>query len=592
MEELLEKTYHLAGDANYYQKRALLIALCFWIFANVLPTSLTFYEAMPFVNIYSNNSNTLVESHVRLNYTVCESRDTRFEIAESSEFSVITSFNFECNSILVGLLGSSVFAGGSIGSMMLQVVTNQFGKKTSYTIAFIMLIVSLVCVTLKMTYWIFSLFFLIQLFTIILAYGSIVNIAETCAPHKRPLYISIINTGYSISGLIFTTVYYFNFTWKFTLSVAAGFMLFFTACFYYLSVKSPRQFVSIGDYIGFYKSVRYISKVNHRWEHVKKILPDPSWCHEKTEKDSHFHEEERLKAALLEFYQPLIDVENEEEKDVIIEEEDLEKKEAQDLYEEMLKEHFYRDQVYYEENEISDFKKLMNYPSQKSNFMILNYSWFCITGIYYCISILLKYVDGNIFMNAFLLYSVELISYPVCVVLLNTLKYGRTKVLSIFYMISVAAVILIIVLNYRSQDLLYLLLLLRFGVAGANNLNFIISLEVYPTLIRLTGFGINCNMGCFSAVLFPLFLEIEIKRGLFKIVLVLLLSSLVLIQSLPETGDCILSNVIPEESGIATHKSNSFVLKKKSDFIRRKSMKSVQSTENYFLQAKPSINNQ
>ena len=566
MEQLLEKTYFLAGDNNYYQRRTLLISICFWIFANVLPTSLSYFETMPTVNIYNSNHK-LVEYNVKLNYTICDNHDFHYQITHHKDYSIISSLGFECNKDLVALLGSSVFAGGSIGSMFLQLLTNSVGRKISYSIAFVFLIISLLIVIFKIhSYAIFLLFFLIQLFTIILAYNSIINLAETCCPKLRSIYVSVVNMGYSLSGLIFTLVYYLKFTWIFALVLAISLMIFFTICFISLTVSSPRLYVSKGDYIGFYKSIRYISKINGRWPIVKKILPIPKKKKDIFVTPESEDEENILKKSILEFYEPLL-----ERKESI---DTLEKINTETLALEGKKEHKLFEQLVYdyfdikennndENNEISDFKMLIEFKSQRNIFLIQNYSWFSITGIYYSISILLKLIPGNLFLNAIMLYSIELISYAICVFLLNYLEFGRKKAALIFMVISTISCILLSVLDdYDSKPSLILILILRFGISGAYNINFIYSLEIYPTLLRLTGFGINCNMGCFSALLFPAFIEIDMSDRLFKLFIFLLLSCIIFERLIPDTNGSKLTNLIPETLGNDEYQRNSFIFKK------------------------------
>lgn len=579
MEKLLEKTYYLAGNNNYYQYRTLLIALFFWIFANVLPSSLAFFESMPYVDVYSYKNNSIIQNNIKLNYTICNSEELYYKVIKFKEYSIIQQFDFDCNQNLVSLLSSVVFAGGSVGSMMLQIITNYLGRKVSFLFALIMLFLSFVLFMLRIHFiWVYIFFFLLQLFIIMLAYGSIINIAETCCADKRPFFISIVNCGYSISGLVFTVVYYFDITWKLAIIVSCAFMIFFTLCFKRLTVNSPRSYVAIGDYINFYNSIRYISKINHRWIIIKSILPIPIDLHNQLNTPVSQDEDHIEKKSILEFYEPLLPHKDSKRDVQLLKKEInnvLSKRETSIMFEDLVYDHFKKDAVIYNQNEISDLIKLIRYKSQRSIFIITCFSWFCVTGIYYSLSLFLKKLPGSIYLNALLLYGVEFISYFSGTFILNYCNIGRKYTLQFYLLISLLCSILLTIIKIETIKESYfffvILLIFRFSIAGAHNINFIYSLEVYPTLLRLTGFGINCNMGCFSAVLFPLFIEADYHEKMFQIFIILILLLLAIIWLLPETKDLVLTNIIPEESSICEHRGTQLYIKKRSDIkLKRK----------------------
>lgn len=785
MESILEDIYFIAGDKHTYQARNLFICIVFWTVANVLPSCLPFFEAMPKGNLYLTNDTTYEEKSILLNYTICQNDKAEFIITETSEYSIIYNFGFYCNESLVALLGISIFAGGSVGSMMLQFVANNIGKKSSMIFAYTFFAISIILVTYQKNYYfIFPLLFFIQLFIIAMSYSSICQLAETTNYRLRPFFISVVNSGFSISGLLFTLVFYLGGSWKTALYLSSSIMIVTSLLFLKFTTQTPRYYVAIGNYPLFYRSIRYIAKVNGRWEITKKILPvvkkhmdqyitpdsersleegeesllkvfnnfyepligdyDLSNSHSfdesknnKKQTENHRHYEkldsninnihtrnylgissipgndnnldsrkntnkENLentsshankdnisninnndknniemktnsnsklssiknknvnpmninKANHLDYKilvnsaEPSLKVKNnnntEQEIDKLNpkrqdtfkkhlhfnlenifetkrnEEEDEELTKIQAKINESLisydhqvhdkskklevlnkddietlskfnsfrknpnqqKEvarliymYFDEEDIKCEQNEISDFKKLMTYPSQRAIFNILNFSWFVTTGIYYISTILLKYFPGSIYYNATKLYSVELVSYFFCMIMMNYYKFGRKDLLTLMYSISLIIIVFIVIINPSKSVLIHLLLILRFGISGAYNMNFILSTEIYPTELRLTGFGINCNMGCFSAVLFPMFLEISLGRRLFFIFIVLISSCMILVVFyLPETSSKLLTNVVPEDN-----------LNKKTDkyfFRKKRSINNEKDFGNYFV---------
>ena len=687
MENILEKIYYIAGDSNKYQYRTLLLTFIFWIFANVLPSCLPFFEEMPKGNLYISNNPDYFEKNVLLNYTICENPQARFEVTKVPEYSIIYISGFYCNKFLVALLGISIFAGGSVGSMMLQFLSDHMGKLSSNILGITLLAVSVILVTFHVNYYfIFPLFFFIQLYTIVLAYSSIVNLAETTNCELRPFFISYVNFGFSISGLIFTLIFYLGGTWKTSLWLASSILIFVALIFYKLTVQSPRLWVSVGNYSMFYRSVRYISKVNNRWKMTKKVLPIFKEHKERyntpsSEKTGDEDEEKKLLNVYNNIYEPLI--KNEEnssrnhdlmdsdsdsdinEKDEInngkilngnslnslsnqvvssdeiktsskgtfksptkehnkeqilkhgsftnaekkkghvgfnidlnnIENDKLRKIQGKinesmvsigasklslaeiqvfqkiDTFktpryrrktETLIYKYFSEEDLKYDINEISDFTKLMTYPSQRVNFNVMNFSWFTITGIYYMSTIFLKYFPGSIFYNATKLYGVEMLSYIFSLILIKVFKLGRKDCITIFYCISILTILIISIQDMSINMVCNMLLLLRFGISGAHNMNFIISLEIYPTILRLTGFGINCNMGCFSAVFLPVFFEANIEKKLFVFFgFMLVLSAMLIVAYIPETNNKLLTNIVLEDNK-KSNEVNSFFQKKRS----------------------------
>lgn len=594
MENILEKTYSIAGDNNFYQLRILIITTCFWIFANVLPSSINFFEEMPTVDLYSKSNNTLLEGNARLNTTICNDNSVFYKVSYHKDFSIISNFHIECNNLLIFLIGCSVFAGGSVGSMIFQVFINYFGKLTSFIVALTILFLSLIGFFLNTHYFtIYILFFLIQMFTIILAYNSVVNLVETVRPSLRSSYITIVNIGYSISGFLFTIVFYFKFTWIFALVFIILNMIFFTFCFILFTVKSPRQHVAYGNYLGFYNSVKYISKINSRWEYVKSSLPVPKEIVELIKTPTKENE----------VMEPLLDNKNDKNendkndrneignnisnillkqnknKDNLINISNtnpIEKLSSEEThsFEEIVYNYFdvtHNDKI--EGNEINEFIKILQYQSQRNIFLIQCISWFTITGIYYSSTYFLKYIEGNIFFNTFLLYLFDLFGYLLSWFFLNLLQIGRKNSILIFIFMSICSCIVINIRNNSQiNNFLVPLLFLRLFISGSYNLNFLYSLEVYPSLVRTTGFGINCNMGCFSAIVFPLFLlNDEFNSRIILIFVGFLLICFVLQLFITETKDIILYNIIPEESNLEFCQRYVFNKSNLSKIVRKRS---------------------
>lgn len=595
MENLIEMIYLIVGEKNKYQFRTLFLCSMFWIFANILPCSLPFFQDMPIVDVYSNENHTLLKKNIKLEYEYCNKEKYNFDIIYAEDFSIIFYFDFYCKKFLVDMLAISVFAGGSVASMMLQLIANQVGRNSSLIISLITLGASFILVYSHIShYFIFLFFFLLQMFIIMFSYSSICNLAEVVSKDLRIEFISVVNSCYSLCGFAFTFIFYYKISWSAVLVISFIYLSIISFIFLNLTVQTPRYYASLGNYVKFYSSIRYIAKVNGRWKFTKKILPifktqknlfntpDSEKKFEETSlNDSYCNLEEVLlnkndyeisddenNVKITELCNELHDsinlyynqLENKESikkilnssmkatKNINIDQEDI----PVLLTKKILNEHskksleilvfryFFEEDLKHEYNEISDFNKLITFKTYKPIFFSLNFSWFVITGMYFISNNLIFSLNNrNIYLNLVYFYSYELSAYLFTVVMSRYFDFKRKSILNFLYLVLIVAT-MIIILN----DSLIFILLFRFALAGCHNLNFLISLEAYPTELRLTGFGINCNMGCFSAIIFPLFLDSQINVKVFGAFLLLSIIAVILFNIyVPETKNIVLENI-------------------------------------------------
>jgi len=85
-----------------------------------------------------------------------------------------------------------------------------------------------------------------------------------------------------------------------------------------------------------------------------------------------------------------------------------------------------------EEHSKYGFFSLLVYQSQRYIFLIMCVFWFSTSGIYYALSVNLKNLKGNIYLNGIIIYISEIFSYIVAAILMNIKYFGRIYSLLIF----------------------------------------------------------------------------------------------------------------------------------------------------------------
>jgi len=196
---------------------------------------------------------------------------------------------------------------------------------------------------------------------------------------------------------------------------------------------------------------------------------------------------------------------------------------------------------------------LIKYPSQRYIFLFMCYMWFCTSGVYYGLTINIKNLPGNTYITGIVMFFVEAISYILSGNLINISFLGRKKTMMIFYIISLISYLIIIIFGIKDYWLTVLSLCARFCVSGVYTIIYTYSTEVYPTVVRSNGLGLNSVCGRVGGMLFPVLIEI-LHEKINYFFAGLNIGALAIIFILPETYGKILTDNIPEENQIKIKK--------------------------------------
>ena len=487
MDEQIEKLLTIIGDNKRYQYFLLIIIFMTWIIIDIIPISLPFLEKT--YDIIYENSLTGEIIKTSLNYTICE-KHIQYNITKTYNYSWTIEFGLCCDKILTGLIGSITFIGAFLGSLIFPIFADSYGRKYT-TIIFAILF----CFILFLFHFvhniyvalIFSLF--AECFALIYCLGSFVLISEVTSKKLRSIFTSVINSGFCICGITYSFLYEYIDDWRTVFLISASLTFLMIVIYYFLSLESPRYYLAKGDRQGFIVSLSKIANRNNI--DISNQLNDPK-----------------------------SDINN-----LIIQ-----------LEENRLKEK--------DKKRLPGYS-LIKYRSVRFKFLISSFLWFCISGNYYAITINIKNMPGDIYLNGIKIYIVEMFSYFITGISIN--KIGRKLIMQIYFLFAIIGYIILMLFNLGDTLLITIIFISRFLIAGIFNILFTYSMEIYPTVLRAQGFGFNSVCARLGNIIFPMLNEI-INNYINLVFTILNGICLILLFSMPETKNSSLKHDIDENS--------------------------------------------
>lgn len=527
MDSKIEKLMSLSGNENKYQLIVLIITFCIWTNVCILSISLAFLEREPDV-YFKNPINFVVANNSPLNYTICEYGDKSYNITRTYNYSWVIEYNITCDRVLTGLIGSMMFTGDMLGSIIMKFFADKIGRRITILLGLVFTSLALLGITFCQNITqILILCVPIGLFTIITCLASYMLLFEVISSRKRAMYGSITNTAFSVSGIVFILLYKYIDNWRYIFYIASFFTFISTVLFYFFIKESPRYNFSKHRFDKFMSNLREIAKTNNRLDEFNsKIIEDGEYKQIVEEIKAHIetcsynHRILDIKEVLNKDYENNCDI-----KFTIVENSDEIINLKQQSTEKLIR----------KQNKISLFA-LVKYSSIRYKFLILCFLWFCISGNYYGLSILLKTLPNDIYFNGIMIYIFEAVAY-FCAGFIVDIKFiGRRGFVTFFYTIAIFGFTILWIFKNLSDDYIVgITFVSRFAVSGIFNVLYTYSVEVYPTSVRALGFGINSLSARIAGMIFPILIEIFVEY-VNLIFIVMNVLSFIFMLFMPETN--------------------------------------------------------
>ena len=207
-DEKIEKLLSFAGNENRYQYFVLAVFLFLWMNCNFMAVVLPYLEREPIINYIDENN--ITHLNVSLTKDICEQK-YKYEIVERFGYSWVSEFDIECDKNRIGLIGVFTFIGNTLGSVAFSIVTKYFKHKQILIFSSLGFCIAIFACTivhkLEQIYILFISLCFVGLFGNLLCYSSLVVGEEIVSSKKRSLFSSVINTGYSFCGIMYSFIF-------------------------------------------------------------------------------------------------------------------------------------------------------------------------------------------------------------------------------------------------------------------------------------------------------------------------------------------------------------------------------------------------
>jgi MFS family permease len=143
--------------------------------------------------------------------------------------------------------------------------------------------------------------------------------------------------------------------------------------------------------------------------------------------------------------------------------------------------------------------------------------WFSCSGIYNGMTLGIKSLPGDIYINGILLFGVELISYILSGVLMDWPLLGRKKTAIITLFLSAFFMLFLVIFIENDTCSVIFYMIIRVCITIPFTEFYTYCLEIYPTSVRGIGFGINAVCNNIGGIVVPMVLELLSSRVIYII---------------------------------------------------------------------------
>lgn len=485
MEEKVEKILSTPGNKNKYQYIILIFATLYWILGMSMTVSMPFLEQRPIVRY--KDPETGARGVGPLEYKYCP---RNFVIERKFEYSWVSEQNIYCSKIKTTLLGVLNTLGAIFGSIVYGPSSKYFGKKKTITYSNIILLILHILLLFIHNYGFYLFYlFLMQLCSQLGSIAILSYCSEIVDSKKRGIFCTIINSGYGLSGVIFTGIIWGTKTLVPVKIINVAFFVLLIPFFHFYVTNSPREML--------------FENVDEAIEILEKIAEKNG-----TTIDFHIQINSEENQRILRYFRRRINKN-------ITEIEKMETKSEPLKYVKLLNEDKKSNVDYLSHNNIKvemnnsseesaevssilsinkqQFKPcdLWKFHSVRMPFVLISLSWTFIGGVYNSMSLAIKNVPMNPHLFSILFYAIEIVSNLVCSYIMENPICGR-KNSTVFSSLICAFFTSLTTVVFQYELAVFILsLVAKFPLSIPYNILYVYCNEIYPTPFRSIGFGVN-----------------------------------------------------------------------------------------------------
>ena len=564
-----------AGQFNKYQFTILFLFTLQYLLAQFFNRGLFFLGGKPYVKITNSDYN--ISKSVLLNYSLCNNQTSFIFDENKSASSILIEFEIYCDRPRAYFLNISLYAGMFLGSFISYIFADRFGRKKSLLIFIPIHILSLFSFELttkdifgkefkNALYLLYFIIFIKGLSSRIITVLIIIYICDIIKQNDIPLFINVILTGTPISEFLSSYIFSFvSLDWRHILSLNAIINIVLYIVIIFIIKGSPMFSLNNEDYDNFVKNLMKISKFNNKslFKEDFTFLKPYMSSRQKTTIFTIFEEntenEDNNEKDLLYDYDNLDPDKNINSPD--LNDEDFELKNKSELKQDyLLESKENKNEPYislFEELKMKDYSPFDLFKAgQIGTFFILSYLWIVSTIIRNGFNIYFRSVPK--YKDDYIYYFFMVFGEFIAFILIYRIF---TRKLSYFHPLLVTLLLSnFLILEFtieKNDDFSDFLLLFSIKVitGSINLIIFIITLLIYPVIIRTHGLGGSLTLASLGNII-ALFFDFEMKlNDITLFLLIFIFFALVFSYGLPnKIGTIILAK--PYEEGKPENEEN------------------------------------
>jgi MFS family permease len=537
----VEKALQACGNNNRYQKLLYIAVALTWFSVDYVAIAFPLLELPPSYQCKQESGG----------FKNCQP-DTYCSLPDSDRkrsviiHNILTDFNLDCEKEFVVSIGVCYTLGIVMGAILASKFSDVLGRKPVLLISHLLFGCGALAITFAPNiYIILGILFFLGIGS---AGGTMVSFLfmyEVLAPNKRSIYGTLVNSAFAVAGLIYFTVFKYLKYWRYTAYICASADLISGLLVLTYFSESPRFLLTKGLTKEALNAFAKIAEKNGKSDDFYKYLAsDFSIDEEKKPQDISDHENDNNTNKNQAFKSSILTSNTEHDRsqsninpsprnESVIENHIISKSSTytetpkltkkkidqivHDLYEEEVRstggkneaENREEPLVKPREKKEAPFSALIKYASIRTSFLVCCYLWFAMAFTYYGISMGLKNSGEEVFNDGYVVYTAEGISYMVVGIISSIAFFGRKRSLSIMMFISSISTLCYFFVKNMELEVYdkVLLFLARFGITSIYSIMYTYSTEVYPTVIRAKGLGLNTLFARFASILVPVIVE-------------------------------------------------------------------------------------
>ena len=157
-------------------------------------------------------------------------------------------------------------------------------------------------------------------------------------------------------------------------------------------------------------------------------------------------------------------------------------------------------------------RELCHYRDLRINLLVLIVCWMSCSFGFYMLAYVIKYLNGNIFLNAYSVSAGEIIGKLSTIPLLRCISLKQ--VFLVAFGMSTLGTLLLILFRDADSWMPLILIVARFGFSQAFVASYLSFILVYPTILTSTAIGIAVTMSKLATIFAPVIAEIQTPKNL------------------------------------------------------------------------------